>query len=101
MKILCPNCSEAVKLTELEEAGEQGGYCIKCKTVINATYGDTKGGSKVWHIRFEKLPEPKKKEPEKKGGCLTLLLILAVIVAIALYRVWGDLDLKIININGP
>jgi hypothetical protein len=100
MKILCPNCSEVVKLNDLQDRGEQSECCSKCKAVIYATYEETSGGRKVWKIHFEKPPEAKKKEPPPKDGCLWLiLLILAVIMAVALYRAWGDLN--IININGP
>jgi hypothetical protein len=99
MKILCPNCSETVKLPDLESRGEQSEFCSKCKTVIHATYEETSGGRKFWDIHFEKPPEARKPAPKPRGCLLPVVLILAVIAAAALYyKVWGDL--KII-INGP
>lgn len=100
MKILCPNCKQAVKLPDLEGHGVQMEKCGKCGILVYASYEQKDGGRKLWDIHFEQSPEPKKKESEKKDGCLPLLLlILVVIAAAALYRVWGDL--KIIIINGP
>ena len=102
MKILCPNCKQAVKLPELEGHGVQMEKCSKCGILIHASYEQKEGGRKVWDIHFEKPPEAKKKEPPPKDGCLTLmLLIMAVIVAVALYRAWDDLDLNIIKIYAP
>ena len=100
MKILCPNCSETVKLNDLEDRGEQSEYCGKCKTVVYATYEETTGGRKVWNIHFEKPPEPKKKPPERSGGGGTLaLLVIAALVAITLYKACPDLN--ILRVYGP
>jgi hypothetical protein len=101
MKILCPNCKQAVKLPDLEGQGVQMEKCGKCGILVYASYEQKEGGRKLWDIHFEKSPEAKKKERPPKDGCLWLiLLMLAVIVAVALYRAWEDEGLDIIRING-
>jgi hypothetical protein len=100
MKILCPNCKQAVKLPDLEGHGVQTEKCGKCGVLVYATYEQREGGRKIWDIHYEKPADPKKKEPEPKSGCLALLLlvlaILAVVILISAYA-----DLNIIRINGP
>jgi hypothetical protein len=99
MKILCPNCKQYLKLPDLEGAGVQMEKCGKCGALVHASYEQKEGGRKIWDIHFEKPPEAKKKEPPPKDGCLTLLfLILAAILAVALYRAWWDGGLDIIRI---
>jgi hypothetical protein len=101
MKILCPNCNQVIKLSDLESRGVQSEYCSKCKTTVYATYVAYEGsGRKVWDLHFEKPPDPKKKQPKQRDGCVALMLLFFVaLAALILISFWRDLN--IIHINGP